>query len=232
MDYIESLGLGAYCTHQRKKNRDYSIYDIDEFSVMSGNKRFLVNPFIFIEESDEFLNEKINLANIYNLKIIGKNIENLKNLSEFNIMNIIELKDSNIDYEALENIENNAYNPYNFIDELIDKNRFKNLLYSDKLGLYTENNYSVLEAIRYELNNNKIFTLRELFYMSTVGSGKFFGNIGKFNQFYSFDANIIDDSEYSNLNDDLEERLNNFVKYGKKEDIILRDVYGMKALGE
>lgn len=80
------------------------------------------------------------------------------------------------------------------------------------------------------LYSNKVeerLTTAELFYLATKGGGRFFGNVGSFEEGYEFDALIIDDSNLlieNNLT--LEERLQKFLYIGNSKNIIERYVSG------
>lgn len=70
-------------------------------------------------------------------------------------------------------------------------------------------------------------TTPELFYLTTKGSGAFFGKVGSFEEGFEFDALVIDDSDLTVLKEiSLEERLQKFIYTGSWENIIERYVSG------
>lgn len=70
-------------------------------------------------------------------------------------------------------------------------------------------------------------TTPELFYLTTKGSGAFFGKFGSFEEGFEFDALVIDDSDLTVLKEiSLEERLQKFIYTGSWENIIERYVSG------
>lgn len=76
------------------------------------------------------------------------------------------------------------------------------------------------------LENNRegsFLSTSEVFYLATKGGGKFFGKVGSFEKDYEFDALIIDDSNLSNLDLSLEERVQKFIYIGDDRNIV--DVY-------
>lgn len=74
---------------------------------------------------------------------------------------------------------------------------------------------------------DKALNTAELFYLATKGGGKFFGNVGSFEQGYEFDALVIDDSNlYTNCNLSIEERLQKYIYTGTCKNIIERYVSG------
>jgi guanine deaminase len=69
----------------------------------------------------------------------------------------------------------------------------------------------------------------ELFYLATKGGGKFFGNVGSFEEGYEFDALVIDDSSlpvFRSLS--LTERLQKFIYTGDDRNIKVRYAAGKK----
>lgn len=240
MDYVESLGLGAYCCHERTEGKEYSLYDLEEFAIMSANTRILVKPFIFLNEDEENIEEKLNIARLSNLKIAGRNVhrikEKIENTGDYgrdiykDILNIIDFSNGRGISDFLDELpENNAYCPYGEEISEDEAETLKKLLREERLGIYTGDEHSVLKALRHEQENRKIFSFKELFYMATKGSGKFFGKTGSFEEFCSFDAAVIDDAEKKGSP---EKRLERFLESGNKDEVFLRYVYGMKALGK
>lgn len=233
MDDIELMGLAGFFYHNRPDEK-FSIYDLEEFSIMSSNNRILLYPYIFIDQYDKNFDKKLELSNKYKLKLSGVNLET-DNSNKIDILESLSLLNESF-YRDIDSysIPYYSYNPYTFskIDIGSEKNKsvevLRNLLEEGRLGIYTDKRYSILEAIRYELNNNKLFSLNEIFFMATEATGRFFGKVGKFEEFYSFDALVVDDIDKSLS---IEKRLENFLLNGKKEEVYLRYIYGMKALG-
>ncbi len=97
---------------------------------------------------------------------------------------------------------------------------------------------SILECIVSAIQSSKMYfkyvdskygmlSLSEAFYLATKGGGKFFGNVGSFEEGYDFDALVVDDSSiYSVLNKNLEQRLEKFIYSGNTSCIIKRFAYG------
>lgn len=76
---------------------------------------------------------------------------------------------------------------------------------------------------------DKALSTSELFYLATKGGGKFFGNVGSFEEGYEFDALIIDDSNlYTFKPLSLEERLQKFIYNGDDRNIKERYVAGKR----
>lgn len=72
-------------------------------------------------------------------------------------------------------------------------------------------------------------TTPEAFYIATKGGGKFFGNVGSFEEGFEFDALVIDDTNIRDLNDrSLNERLERFIYIGDDRNIVDRYVAGNK----
>ncbi|WP_010237392.1 guanine deaminase [Clostridium arbusti] len=70
----------------------------------------------------------------------------------------------------------------------------------------------------------------EIFYLATKGGGKFFGNIGSFEEGYEFDALVIDDSTLPIVKTlTLEERLQKFIYTGDDRNIKIRYVAGSEV---
>ena len=70
-------------------------------------------------------------------------------------------------------------------------------------------------------------SISEAFFMATKGGGEFFGKVGSFEKDYEFDALIINDSALSkNSGKTLQERLEKYIYFGTKEDIIKMFVSG------
>ena len=70
-------------------------------------------------------------------------------------------------------------------------------------------------------------SISEAFFMATKGGGEFFGKVGSFEKDYEFDALIINDNELSGgSNKTIQERLEKYIYFGAKEDIIKMFVSG------
>lgn len=69
-------------------------------------------------------------------------------------------------------------------------------------------------------------TTSEAFYLGTKGGGKFFGNVGSFEEGYEFDALVIDDSNFFGDDLTLEERIQRFIYLGDDRNIVERYVAG------
>lgn len=78
-----------------------------------------------------------------------------------------------------------------------------------------------LSKMKWLENNRKgtFLSTSEVFYLATKGGGSFFGNVGSFEKDYEFDALIIDDSNLSNLDLSLEERIQKFIYIGDFRNI-------------
>lgn len=68
-------------------------------------------------------------------------------------------------------------------------------------------------------------TAREAFYLGTLGSGAFFGDVGSFDPGFEFDALVLDDSRYAGPTD-LEERLERTIYLSDERDIRHKFVQG------
>lgn len=69
--------------------------------------------------------------------------------------------------------------------------------------------------------NVKPLTFEEVFYLATLGGGKYFGNVGSFKNNYEFDAVVIDDRKmYSMRNMSIRERIERMV-YNDSDCIII-----------
>lgn len=72
--------------------------------------------------------------------------------------------------------------------------------------------------------NEKALTFEEVFYLATRGGGKYFGNVGTFQNGFEFDAVVIDDSKmHSMRNLSIRERLERMVY--NDSDCIIMDKY-------
>lgn len=73
-------------------------------------------------------------------------------------------------------------------------------------------------------------TISEAFYLGTKGGGKFFGNVGSFEEGYDFDALVIDDSSLEcGKNLSTLERLQRYIYIGDDRNIIARYVQGKEV---
>ncbi|WP_425538530.1 amidohydrolase family protein [Microaceticoccus formicicus] len=81
----------------------------------------------------------------------------------------------------------------------------------------------------YSGDESDILSVEDVFYLSTRGGGKFFGDVGSFKNGYSFDALIIDDNSY-NFKDSagLKERLEMFIYRGDDRNIVDRFLEGRR----
>ncbi|MCD8155253.1 MAG: amidohydrolase family protein [Clostridiales bacterium] len=94
---------------------------------------------------------------------------------------------------------------------------------SDVAGGQTE---SIFRAMTYAVQASKMYwrlvdqsakplTFEEVFYMATVGGGWFFGNVGKFEEGYEFDALILNDERFPHPQElSLHQRLERFAYLG------------------
>ncbi|RDY27601.1 guanine deaminase [Romboutsia weinsteinii] len=87
-----------------------------------------------------------------------------------------------------------------------------------------------LSKMKWLENNRKgsFLSTSNVFYLATKGGGSFFGDIGSFERNYDFDALIIDDSNLTNLDLSLEERLQKFIYIGDDRNIVNIYVKGSK----
>lgn len=70
-------------------------------------------------------------------------------------------------------------------------------------------------------------TIPEVFYLATKGGGKFFGNVGSFEEGYEFDALVIDDDDLWKVSKGkVEERMERLIYLGSSKNIISRYVLG------
>lgn len=70
----------------------------------------------------------------------------------------------------------------------------------------------------------KALTFEEVFYLATMGGGKYFGNVGSFQEGYDFDAVVIDDSRMYSMRDmTIRERIERMVY--NDSDCIIMDKY-------
>ena len=75
----------------------------------------------------------------------------------------------------------------------------------------------------------KPLSFAEGFYLATVGSGSFFGKVGKLEKGYAFDALVLDDSELDNINKlKLTDRLERISYYLEDRAIYAKYVNGIK----
>ena len=96
---------------------------------------------------------------------------------------------------------------------------------------------SIVEAIRvsklysiYVDSNTEALSFAEAFYLATKGGGSFFGKVGSFEEGYAFDALVIDDSALCDVNKrSLQERLEQFIYCGSKQNIVKRYVNGVST---
>lgn len=75
--------------------------------------------------------------------------------------------------------------------------------------------------------DEKPLTIEEVFYLATKGGGKFFGNVGSFEDGYEFDALVIDDDNLWKMDKgSMEERMERLLYLGDGKNIITRYVCG------
>ena len=73
-------------------------------------------------------------------------------------------------------------------------------------------------------------TVSEVFYLATVGGGSFFGKAGSFEKGYEFDAVVIDDSNLSDTEMSLYERLERLIYMAEESRIIRKYVKGQQVI--
>lgn len=73
-------------------------------------------------------------------------------------------------------------------------------------------------------------TVSEVFYLATVGGGSFFGKVGSFEKGYEFDAVVIDDSNLSDTEMSLYERLERLIYMAEESRIIRKYVRGQQVI--
>jgi guanine deaminase len=69
-------------------------------------------------------------------------------------------------------------------------------------------------------------TAEEAFWLATAGGGAFFGNVGKFEPGYEFDAVAVDDSAWRWPGDDLDTRFRKFIYAARAENVVAKYVAG------
>jgi len=78
--------------------------------------------------------------------------------------------------------------------------------------------------------NDEPITINEAFYLGTAGGGSFFGNVGKFDKGYEFDAIIVDDSNIPTTNPlTIEERIARIVYFSDETVIRAKYVRGKQV---
>jgi guanine deaminase len=76
----------------------------------------------------------------------------------------------------------------------------------------------------------KQLTFEEVFYLATIGGGKYFGKVGTFKDGYDFDAVVIDDSKMFSMRDmSIRERIERMVYNDADADISDKYVKGNKV---
>ena len=73
-------------------------------------------------------------------------------------------------------------------------------------------------------------TVSEVFYLATAGGGSFFGKAGSFEKGYEFDAVVIDDSNLSDTEMSLYERLERLIYMAEESRIIRKYVRGQQVI--
>lgn len=76
----------------------------------------------------------------------------------------------------------------------------------------------------------KALTVPEIFYLATIGGGSFFGKVGTFERDYEFDAVVIDDSQMSDEEMTLYERLERLIYMDEESRIVKKYVRGRSIL--
>lgn len=76
----------------------------------------------------------------------------------------------------------------------------------------------------------KALTIPEVFYLATIGGGSFFGKVGTFERNYEFDAVVIDDSQMSDEEMTLYERLERLIYMDEESRIVKKYVRGRSIL--
>lgn len=76
----------------------------------------------------------------------------------------------------------------------------------------------------------KALTVPEVFYLATIGGGSFFGKVGTFERDYEFDAVVIDDSQMSDEEMTLYERLERLIYMDEESRIVKKYVRGLSIL--
>lgn len=76
----------------------------------------------------------------------------------------------------------------------------------------------------------KALTIPEVFCLATIGGGSFFGKVGTFERNYEFDAVVIDDSQMSDEEMTLYERLERLIYMDEESRIVKKYVRGRSIL--
>lgn len=71
-------------------------------------------------------------------------------------------------------------------------------------------------------------SVREVFYLATAGGGAFFGNVGRFEPGFSFDAVAVDDSSWRRPEDDLPARFQKMIYRANARNVMAKYVVGEK----
>lgn len=69
---------------------------------------------------------------------------------------------------------------------------------------------------------------KEVFYLATAGGGAFFGNVGRFEPGYAFDAVAVDDSSWRRWDDDLSARFQKMIYRASSRHVTAKYVAGEK----
>lgn len=239
MDNLENLGLGGFITHKRN-NGKYLLDDLEEFCIMSSNTRILEKPFIFLEEYDKNIKEKLKLSRILNLNIIGKNVQKIKKdiISSdygeniyFQILNLLDFNDDDINtFDSIDSLPKyNSYSPFGRKLSSVEETKLRLLFKENRLGFHTDNELKLFKAIKFEEKNRNIFSNLNIFYMITKVNGNIFNNIGNFSNQTDFDAIILNDY---NKKGNPKDRLIRYLEDTNAGEITMRYVAGMRALGK
>lgn len=78
---------------------------------------------------------------------------------------------------------------------------------------------------------NQTLTLSEVFFLGTKGGGKFFGNVGSFENGYEFDAVVLNDESFGDSSEfTLKERLERIIYLSDDRNIVAKYVAGNKVI--
>lgn len=98
---------------------------------------------------------------------------------------------------------------------------------TDMLGVCRD---TVLESrFRENMVQGEAMTPDRAFYLATVGGGNFFGDVGKFEDGYEFDAVVIDDQDQDTMHElDPRQRLIRMMQIGDERNVVGKYVLGDK----
>lgn len=69
-------------------------------------------------------------------------------------------------------------------------------------------------------------TVEEVFYLGTLGGGRFFGKVGSFEKGYDFDAIVVDDSDYGDEKLNIKQRLERTIYMSEPRHVVHKWVKG------